>query len=510
LDLENASVKQGLASERGTGPRPDRLREVLAASNQSELLELAGIVHGLAEPKADWSAKTEAELRRVIEKELGYQASSSVAFLWRKVTRGREEAGVPYPQIVSDLVEGTHLNRALVKRLGDEIGDPLYAQEFLFSMLFTLANSESPIPPGGAVKPSAEFLRAGLKAIRSTGFAPYSQVVQVAATVARSAAGKGLSFALRAGALRSLSIILGPLTTGLVLADVGRTAYSLQGPNIGRCALAVAAIGALRLKYMPLPPEKLAGLERMLDTVGKECQECGRPVEKPEDACILCWVGLHEGCGSLVERLDTGSSGRACSDCRRKDLEGDGLLVPEPGAPLVSGAWVKALGYRAQVLNNRLDRATREIQGSIQSLNENAQQLRKDVAGDLRRILRSAFGYLYVMFFTTVFLTLFGIAYFKTAGTTPSGAFNPGAIFRMSILVMILLPLSIWFAGALVRATRNARREDFERRPDGERLGFRDYLFGFLYYDNPVENIWGPITLIGFTLVIVMWLFLKS
>jgi len=35
-----------------------------------------------------------------------------------------------------------------------------------------------------------------------------------------------------------------------------------------------------------------------------------------------------------------------------------------------------------------------------------------------------------------------------------------------------------------------------------------DYLFGFLYYDHPVENVWGPITLIGTTILIVMWLFL--
>ena len=122
--------------------------------------------------------------------------------------------------------------------------------------------------------------------------------------------------------------------------------------------------------------------------------------------------------------------------------------------------------------------------------------------------MRGAFGYLYVMFFTTVFLTLFGIAYFKTSGMAPPGDFNPASFFRLSSVVMVGVPAGVWLAGALLRAAWNARREDYERRPDGRRLSLRDYLFGFLYYDNPVENVWGPIALIGATLAALMWIFL--
>ncbi|MFN3486856.1 MAG: hypothetical protein ACK44W_15425, partial [Planctomycetota bacterium] len=198
-------------------------------------------------------------------------------------------------------------------------------------------------------------------------------------------------------------------------------------------------------------------------------------------------------CGSRVERLDTGAAGRACGECRRRDLEGDGILIPDPGT-LSPADWLRAAG---------------DIQASIRSLGENAHQLRKDLAQDLERTVRRAFGYLYVMFFTTVFLTLFGIAYFKTSGMAPPGDFSPASFFRLSSAVMVGGPLAVWLAGALLRAGRNARREDYERRPDGRRLSLRDYLFGFLYYGNPVENIWGPIALIGATLAALMWLFLE-
>lgn len=486
--------------------KPDRLREVLAACTRGELLELVSITQGVDAPKPDWEKRPERDLIDMIEHELRYQGSSNLAFWWRRVTRGPASAGVPYEEIVEDLVETTNLNRGLLKRVSDEVGDPLYAQEFLFSMLFTLAHPENADGAGG--KPGADFLKQGLKAVKSTGYSPYKQVVQIATTLARAAAGKGLTMALKAGPLRSLSLLMGPIGTGLFLLDLGRTAYSLQGPNAGKCALAVAAVGALRMKYMPLPPEKLLSIERMVETVGKECRECAKPIEKPEEACLLCWVGLHERCGSMMERLDTGQAGPACGECRRRDLEGEGLLMPATGVS--PGGWLRSLGYRAQVLNNRLDRSAMAIQSSIQSLNDNAQQLREDVAGDLRRVMRSAFGYLYVMFFTTVFLTLFGITYYKTSGGSPTGAFNPGAIFRASAVVMMAIPVAVWFLGALWRAMRNRRREDFESRPDGRRLGFRDYLFGFLYYENPIENIWGPIALIGTTVALLMFLFLRS
>lgn len=475
--------------------KADRLGEVLARASREELLELAMVVRGLEAPREEWRVLSEEALGAEVRRELGYQGSSNLAFLWRRVTRGAEAAGAAYEEIVDGLVEASRLSEGFIRRVGETLGDHLRAKEMLLSMMVA--------PEGGEGEPpaarGAEVLRRGLRALQGGDGTAYRRIVRLAGALAGTA--------LRAGAFRGLKGYLGPIGAGALLVGVGRAAYALQGPNLERCLLGVAAVGALRMKYFPLPAEKLGGLERLLESLGRECRECGRPIARPEEACLVCWVGLHEGCGSRVERLDTGAAGRACGECRRRDLEGEGILIPDPGT-LSPADWLRAAGYRAHVLTQRLERAAGDIQASIRSLGENAHQLRKDLAQDLERTVRRAFGYLYVMFFTTVFLTLFGIAYFKTSGMAPPGDFSPASFFRLSSAVMVGGPLAVWLAGALLRAGRNARREDYERRPDGRRLSLRDYLFGFLYYDNPVENIWGPIALIGATLAALMWLFL--
>ena len=488
-------------------PDPDRVQEVLEKCDRTELMELAAVVHGRAEPRAEWEGKANEELRRIIERELRYQGSSSVAFLWRRTIHGPDAAGVPYSVIVDDLVEATHFNENVVRRLEDQLADPLYARELLLTMLLTLAHPDQAGLDASQGRAIAGILGAGLKVIKAGGASSYKMIVGVANGLARAATGAGLSAAAGAALSRSLSLILGPVATGLILLDTARLAYSLQGPNLIRCALSVAAIGSLRLKYFPLREEQRQAMERFIESLGRECRECRLYLKTPDEVCMVCLIGLHQGCGTAMTRLDDGSSGRVCSDCRKKDLEGPGFLVPAAGT-LSPAEWIEALGYRSHVLNNRLDRTATQIEASLQSVISNVHQLRKDVSGDLRSLLRSAFGYLYAMFFTTVFLTLFGIAYFKTAGTDAPSSFSPGMWLRLSLLVMIVIPFTIWLAGSLYRAARNAHREDFERTPDGRRLGLMDYLFGFLYYDHPVENVWGPITLIGTTILIVMWLFL--
>ncbi len=486
---------------------PDRLREVLERCDRAELLELATVAHGLADPKAEWNETKDEDLRRLVEKEIRYQGSSNIAFLWRRAIRGAEAAGAPYEAIVDSVVESTHLNESSVRRMGELLSDPLYAKELLLILLLSQASSETAAGDCAEGKPASGILGAGLKAIREAGPTTGKRIFKVATSVAKTAAGAGVSMAARSVLGKSLSLILGPVATGLVVLDAARTVYSLQGPNLLRCALSVAAVGSLRLKYSPIPDEKRQRVERLIESLGRECRECGSSLRAPEEICLVCLAGLHQGCGTVMSRLDNGTAGRVCADCRKKDLEGPGLLVPS-ASTLSPAEWIQALGYRSHVLNNRLDRTAEQIDESLQAVVDNVHQLRKDVTGDLRSLLRSAFGYLYVMFFATVFLTLFGITYFKTAETGASGTFNPGVMFRLSLLIMIVIPFSIWLTGALYRAARNARREDFERKPDGERLGLKDYLFGFLYYEHPVENVWGPITLIGTTVLIVMWLFL--
>lgn len=485
----------------------DRLHEVLEKCDRTELLELSAVVHGLAEPKPEWEGKSNEDLRRLVERELRYQGSSNLAYLWRRTVRGAAAAGVPYEAIVDELLEASHFNDTVVNRIEEQLSDPLYAKELLLTMLLTLAHPDHAALDVSHSRGIAGILGAGLKLVKAGGAMPYKWIVGVAGGLARAAAGSGMSAAAGSALARSLGILLGPVATGLIVVDAARLAYSLQGPNLMRCALSVAAIGSLRLKYFPIPEARRQAVERLIESLGRECRECRQELKTPDELCLVCLVGLHKGCGTGMTRLDDGTNGRVCSDCRKKDLEGPGLLVPAAGT-LSPAEWIEALGYRSHVLNNRLDRTAAKIEESLQSVVANVHQLRKDVAGDLHSLLRSAFGYLYAMFFTSVFLSLFGIAYFKTAGSSAPGSFNPAVIFRLSLLVMIVIPFSIWLTAALYRATRNARREDFERLPDGRRLGLKDYLFGFLYYDHPVENIWGPITLIGTTVLILMWVFL--
>ena len=495
-------------SEKPVAPGPDRLREILERCDRTELMELATVVHGLAEPKGDWDGKANEDLRHVIERELRYQGSSGIAFLWRRTVRGAGAAGIPYEEIVDDAVESTNLNKSSISRLGSILADSLQAKELLLTLLMSQADLESSGGEAAAARPASSLLGAGFKATGDGGASSYRQILKAATSIAKTAAGAGLSVAARAILGRSLSLILGPVVTGLTLLDAGYSVYALQKPNLLRCALSVAAIGSLRLKYFPLPDEKRKSVERLIESLGRECRECRSSLKTPDEVCLVCLSGLHQECGTPMIHLNNGTTGRVCSDCRKADLQGAGLLVPMAGR-LSPGEWLESAGYIVRTLNNRLDRTAVQMETSLQAVVSNVHQLRRDIAGDLRSLLRSAFGYLYAMFFTTVFLSLFGIAYFKTSGTGASGAIPPQVIFRLSLLVMMVIPFAIWLVGALLRALRNARREDFDRRPDGRRLSLRDYLFGFLYYDQPVENIWGPITLIGTTILIVMLFLLR-
>lgn len=479
-------------------PRVDRLREVLARCNREELVDLACVTFDRPEPKEEWKTLSEADLRRTIEDKLRNLGSSDVAYVARAVVRGRDAAGVPYEEIVDDVLEETHVNPIIAERLGKEIGDHQYARELLLTLLLAPAQSESSATDSAAGTTVKRILEIGLKALK------------VAGPGAGPAAMKALLAAIRTGLPRALPPILGPVGTALMVIGVGYSAYRWQSPNLARCTLCVVAIGSLRLKYFPLSTDQIEKVERLVGSLDKDCRECGKPLKKPEEACVVCWIGLHDKCGTAMMRLDTGASGRACVDCRRKDLDGGGLLIPEAAG--ISGT-PERFAYLGRVLSNRLDRSldssSGRISAAIQDLNANAQQLRKDIEGDLRGLLRAAFGYLYAMFFTTLFLTLLGVAYFQYTSSSPSGTFNPGALFRVSLVVMIGIPMSTWFVGALWRAVRNSKREDFERRPDGRRLAFRDYLLGFLYYESPIENIWGPITLIGATIAVAMRILLR-
>ncbi|HXG61960.1 MAG TPA: hypothetical protein VNO22_11325, partial [Planctomycetota bacterium] len=160
--------------------RDDRLGEVLGRASREELLDLAAVAHGLEAPPEPWREAPEEELRARVRRELGYQGSSSLAFLWRRVTRGTEAAGAAYEQVVDGLAEASRLSAAFVRRVGEALGDHLRAKEMLLSMI--VASDEAPAVAGGA-----EFLRRGLRALEGRDGAAYRRIVRLAGTLAGTA-----------------------------------------------------------------------------------------------------------------------------------------------------------------------------------------------------------------------------------------------------------------------------------------------------------------------------------
>ena len=174
-------------------PAGDRLHEVLEKCDRTEIQELAAVVHGLTGPKAEWEGKSNEDLRRLIDRELRYQGSSSLAFLWRRTVRGAGAAGVPYEAIVDDLVEASHFNDNVVNRIEEQLSDPLYAKELLLTMLLTLAHPDHAGLDVSRSKGIAGILGAGLKLVKAGGSAPYQWIVGVANGMARAASGAGMS-----------------------------------------------------------------------------------------------------------------------------------------------------------------------------------------------------------------------------------------------------------------------------------------------------------------------------
>lgn len=492
-------------------PTPDRLDDLLSRCDRQELLTLATFAGDLSEPSKDAEKLSDGDLRIRVTRELRYRGSSDAAYYARALIRGQERAGIPYESLLEDLMQHLSIHPSIQKRVGMELGDHVYARELLITLAYTYSagNAGSAVP--GDLRATAIF-SAGLGLVR--GASAYPALVKAAADAATAVGGRSMAAALNAVLGRSAGFILGPASWALTAYTAARAVYSIQAPNHRVCTATVAILGSLRLKYFPLTADQFTRIERFLGTLQQECVACGKALGPKDGACLLCWTAMHAACGTEVKRLDTAEKGRVCAACQKQDLAGEGLLVPAAGA-LSMPEVVYSAGYRLHVLDQGIRRAAQTVEMALGQTAQEAhklredtqreiQQLRQDLVKDLHEMVRKAFGYLWVMLFSTIFLTLVGIAYYQSTASSPGKLFSPGAFFRFSLLLMIVLPAVIWFIGALARAGTNRKREEYEKRPDGRRLELRDYLFGFLYYNSPVENVWGPVALIGFMLASVL------
>lgn len=114
---------------------------------------------------------------------------------------------------------------------------------------------------------------AALVAGRLSGFATYKLATIVANSAARALIGRGLTFAATGGAMRALSVALGPIgwaITGLwTLADLSAPAYRVTVP----CVLQVAYI---RQKLIMQATHVTCDCGAVIPHTVKFCPECGK------------------------------------------------------------------------------------------------------------------------------------------------------------------------------------------------------------------------------------------
>jgi gas vesicle protein len=298
--------------------------------------------------------------------------------------------------------------------------------------------------------------------------------------------------------------------------------------------------------------------------MAERCAVCGEsfaplnPFAKHHklQACMICSKPVGSGC-FRAGKSRNGATGPICSPCWNQSGE---EYVPEFGsvAEAVKGFFPVArqqidvvkedlkqeveklrLQTKGDVTELRLQvkEDVREIQGSLK---EDVREIRKDLKEDIREIqeevrrdverevqkvdamvkawlghaqeqidrsIQKAFGYLWVTMTSTLFLTFVGLIYFSTVKDKPDQNLNPVVVFRVSLVVLVAMPTLLWFLSAARRAVRNATLAEYlQERRGNRRLNLKDYLFGFLYFRDPVQNIWGPVFFLGVFFAAVIYL----
>ena len=298
--------------------------------------------------------------------------------------------------------------------------------------------------------------------------------------------------------------------------------------------------------------------------MAEKCAVCGEgfaPLnpfarhQKPQ-SCMLCSKSVGTGC-FRVGTSKNGKSGPICTGCWKTQGE---EYVPEfasvadaiksfiPVARQQIDVVKEDLKAELELLRQQTKEDVtelrvqvkddvREVQSSIkqdvravrgdvkEDVREIKEEVKKDVdvqmqrvdalvkawlehaQGQIDRSIQKAFGYLWVTMTSTLFLTFVGLIYFSQVKEQPDQRLNPILVFRVSMVVLVAMPTLLWFLSAARRATRNASLAEYLKEKRGEQpLYLKDYLFGFLYFRDPVQNIWGPVFFLGvfFTAVIFL------
>lgn len=262
-------------------------------------------------------------------------------------------------------------------------------------------------------------------------------------------------------------------------------------------------------------------------------------------SCLLCGKAVGSGC-FRTGTSKNGASGPICTLCW--NVRGD-EFVPEFGSltEAVKGFFPVA---RQQIeivkedIKQEVERLRAQTKGDVTELRlqvkEDVREIRenlkedirtiksevkRDVEGEVRKVdamvnawlgraqdqidrsIQKAFGYLWVTMTSTLFLTFVGLIYFSTVKEKPDQSLNPVVIFRVSLVVLVAMPTVLWFLSAVLRAVRNASLSEYLQEKRGERrLNLKDYLFGFLYFRDPVQNLWGPVFFLGVFFTAVIYL----
>jgi hypothetical protein len=151
-----------------------------------------------------------------------------------------------------------------------------------------------------------------------------------------------------------------------------------------------------------------------------------------------------------------------------------------------------------------LAEADKRLDNRIADMDKRLDSLVKGWLADLDKYTKERmnhfFDALWMMLSFTIFIGIFGLfLYALTQRTIPGPQVLP-ATFRLGVIALTVIPWFIWFSSALIRSIKN--------KNDGKGRRFGNYLFGIMG-ENPIQNIWLPIAVIGTILAILLYAIYK-
>lgn len=260
--------------------------------------------------------------------------------------------------------------------------------------------------------------------------------------------------------------------------------------------------------------------------MAEACAVCGKPFRLLTShsrvyKCITCGKEVGSGCFTETRLLD-GREGPICNPCwptqKQKAVVETEILNPT--------SIIAEFRRQAEVVRDetfqRLQSIKNDIQGDVDKMHASIKsdldaylkqldqlvvQWLQEANASVQKQLRSAFAYLWIVLCSTGFLTIVTFVYYQMMGEPGAAGINPVVLFRLSAFVLAGIPWTLWLLSAFLRAARAKSLKEFR---NGRRLGLRDYLFGFVYFKNPVENLWGPVAMIGSALLALVYLMIKT